>query len=92
MVRTPRVLITSLIAIGTPASGGRFSPRATDCIDAVGLSVGALGRKRQISVQFGVSALDAPVKLGGKLARGDFFASSAARTLATVQGVAALIA
>lgn len=44
------------------------------CINAIGLRVGSLWRKRQKSIQFGIAALDAAVKLGSKLACRDFFA------------------
>ena len=41
-------------------------------VDPVGLGVGALGRKREINIQFGIALLDARVEFLHQLARGDF--------------------
>ena len=70
VVRTPLVTMTSLIATGTPASGGKGLPSAAICVDAPGLRQRALLAKSQKRADLGVFFSDARVEILRQRGRG----------------------
>ena len=69
-MRTPRVLITSLIPTGTPASGGKRLAFGGHAIHAVRLLQRALFRQRQERADLAVFFLNARVVRLGQRERG----------------------
>ncbi len=73
------------MATGTPASGGRGFICGDECVDFIGLGVGAFGGESQIGVECGILCVDAFEEVGGEFARGGFFRGEGSRTEEMVQ-------